>query len=232
MSSAAVAIIVASLNAAETIDLALDSLVRSVASAAPCVAEVVVIDGGSHDATLARVALRAGVRWMVQHAPGLAAARNEAVAATTAPLIAFCDADDAWTPTALQARLVALAERSTAWGVTGQVRFVDRGLAGGGQPVRRSVDSGHPGYTPGAMLVRRSAFAQIGPFDPSLRIGADADWILRAEQLLGPLVGLDSVVLEKGLRAGSLSTDVLRYRSEMLTIARRFLARQGRQQRQ
>jgi glycosyltransferase involved in cell wall biosynthesis len=222
--TAAVAIIVATLNAAETIDAALDSLARAVEAAAPYTAEVVVIDGGSHDVTLARVAQRPGVRSMLQQTPGLAAARNEAVAATTAPLLAFCDADDAWTPDALRVRLAALAQTPTAWGVTGRVRFVERMLAGEGQPVRRRAGSEHPGYTPGAMLVRRSAYEQVGPFDASLRIGADADWILRAEQLLGPIVALESIVLEKGLRAGSLSTDALAYRSEMLVIARRFLA--------
>ena len=69
-----------------------------------------------------------------------------------------------------------------------------------------------------------TTFARVGPFDQTLTIGADADWILRAERLLGPPVDVGATVLEKGLRAGSLSTDVENYRRELLIVARRFLA--------
>lgn len=226
MAGASVAIIVATLNAAATIDLALDGVERAVADAA-CVADVLVIDGGSDDGTYERVAMRRGVCWMLQQIPGLAAARNEAIAATSAPLIAFCDADDVWTEGALRMRLAALAAAPAAWGVSGRVRFVDRAGPSAGLPVRREAGTEHPGATPGAMLLRRSAFERVGPFDTGLRIGADADWILRAQQLLGEPLALDTVVLEKGLRPGSLSTDAAGYRREMLTIARRFLGRVG-----
>ena len=55
--------------------------------------EVVVVDDGSSDAT-ARVARDAGARVVSNATPlGPADARNAGVAATTAPLIAFTDAD-------------------------------------------------------------------------------------------------------------------------------------------
>ena len=85
--------------------------------------------------------------------------------------------------------------------------------------------------TPGALLVRRSAFARVGPFDTTLTVGADADWIVRAVRLLGPPVDVDAVVLDKGLRAGSLSTDVDTYRRELLTVARRLVADRQRRAR-
>lgn len=75
------------------------------------------------------------------------------------------------------------------------------------------------------MLIRREIFQSVGPFDESLRIGADGDWILRAAQAMGPPLIIPRIVLEKGLRPGSLSTDVAAYRTEMLLIARRFIQR-------
>jgi glycosyltransferase involved in cell wall biosynthesis len=214
-----VSILVPTLNAAKTIDIALHSIERAVEHAPDIEAEVLVIDGGSSDATCERVARRQGVRLLKQQSRGLAAARNEAIAATSAPLIAFCDADDAWTDPALHLRISALVENPSAWGITGGVRFVDRSTHGVAHSVRWRAGDVHPGATPGAMLLRRCAVMQIGPFDTELRIGSDADWILRAEQRLGSLVSVDAVVLEKGLRGDSLSTDVPTYRREMLTIA-------------
>jgi glycosyltransferase involved in cell wall biosynthesis len=236
-----VAIVVATRDAAATIAVALESIARAVADAVAhatraasgtgevITAEVVVVDGGSDDATATLVAALPRVRWLRQQGTGLAAARNQAVAATTAPLVAFCDADDAWTRDALRLRRDALARVPAAWGATGRVRFFDRAVAGGGgedvaAPPRRRAGSEHVGVTPGALLVRRDTFARVGPFDETLTIGADADWIVRAQRLLGPPIDVGAVVLEKGLRAGSLSTDVDTYRRELLTVARRLLA--------
>lgn len=220
-----VTVVVATIDAAATIGGALSSIVRAVAHAAPRTAEVIVIDGGSDDATAVVVAGFPQVRWLRQRGSGLAAARNQAVAAAAAPLVAFCDADDAWTPDALRLRFDALARVPGAWGATGRVRFVDRAVASdAGAPPRRRVGSEHAGVTPGALLVRRDTFTRVGLFDPTLTIGADADWILRAGRLLGSPVDVGATVLEKGLRAGSLSTDVENYRREMLIVARRFLA--------
>jgi len=223
--SDALAIIVPTLNAAATVDGALVSVERALAACGLAEVELLVIDGGSTDSTRERVALNPMARWIMQRSSGLAGARNEAIAATTAPLLAFCDADDAWTVDSLRLRFARLKETPSAWAVSGRVRFVDRQGAQGGGPVRRRAETEHPGVTPGAMLVRRSAVECVGPFDPALRIGADADWIVRALQLLGPLESVDEVVLEKGLRVGSLSTEVAAYRREMLTVARRFVNR-------
>jgi glycosyltransferase involved in cell wall biosynthesis len=258
-----VAVVVAARDATATIGAALDSIERAVAVAgAACTVEptteggvqVVVIDGGSDDTTRDLVAARPWVRWLRQEGTGLAAARDQGIAATSAPLVAFCDADDAWTPDALRLRLDALAREPAAWAATGRVRFVARapgpgadlgeepGAAAADAPTldaptldarrpRRRGGEEHAGMTPGALLVRRDTFARVGTFDPTLTIGADADWIVRAVQLLGQPVDVDAVVLEKGLRAGSLSTDVDTYRRELLTVARRLLTDQRRSRR-
>ena len=60
--------------------------------------EVVVVDGGSTDATLEVVAEFADVRVVHQTSDGLADARNLGVGATGGELVAFLDADDRWLP--------------------------------------------------------------------------------------------------------------------------------------
>ena len=86
-----------------------------------------------------------------------------------------------------------------------------------GQPV--------PGFTPGALLARREAFEKIGVFDESLAIGTDSDWFVRLQQSAYPVVQIEQVVLWKGARGTSLSSDVAAYRRELLTVARRFIER-------
>ncbi len=227
--AAGTTVVVVSLNAAATIGAALDSLIAARERLAAEHLEVIVVDGGSQDRTVELAASRRsglpGLRILQQTSRGLAAARNEGICAASSEFVGFCDADDAWTCDALPVRLEALRRDASAWGVTGQVSFVSVEAAAPGAPARRAAGSNHPGYTPGAILLRREAMERVGPFDESLRIGADGDWILRASQAMGPLLVLPETVLEKGVRPGSLSTDIEAYRREMLLIARRFIRR-------
>lgn len=106
-----VCVIIAAMDAAGTIGRAVAS-----ALAEPEVAEVVVIDDASRDATAA-AAMRAddgSGRLAVHRAPrnlGPAAARNLALARSRAPLVAVLDADDAVLP----GRFTALADPTGDW---------------------------------------------------------------------------------------------------------------------
>ncbi|MBL8530654.1 MAG: glycosyltransferase [Hyphomonadaceae bacterium] len=106
--NATVAVIIAAYNAEATLERAIDS-----ALAQPETAQVCVVDDGSRDGTLAvarAAALRdARVLALTQVNAGPAAARNAAIAATTAPWIAILDSDDYMLPGRL-ATLMAAAE--------------------------------------------------------------------------------------------------------------------------
>lgn len=222
MSDAApVSVIVAVLNAADYLATALDSVVRQ----CPSAREILVIDGGSTDGSAEIAASRPGVRVIRQTGRGLAAARNQAILASRCPLIAFCDADDRWSEDALAVRLRVLEQDRETLAVIGRVvlEALDGTAATAAQQTRigRTV----PGFTPGALLTRREVFELVGPFDERLSIGADTDWFVRLQQSPHPARCIDAVVLRKGARGNSLSTDVATYRRELLTVARRFIAR-------
>lgn len=218
-----VSVIIATLNAEATVERAVNSVI-SEARAANKGVEIIVAEGGSVDGTTKRLARYPNLRIFEQAKSGLAAARNEAISMARAPLVAFCDADDLWVDGSLSRRLQAMAEKPEAWGVSGRVRFEGVLSDSTGQPARRSPGEEHTGYTPGAIIVRRSVFDTIA-FDEALAIAADADWFIRAIWTLGEMFHIDDVVLTKGLRTGSLSTDVGTYRQEMLVTARRHLRR-------
>lgn len=202
----------------------LAAAIRSVYDQQPAAADIVVVDASEDDsATLA--AAFAGVRVISQLGRGLAAARNQGLSAVAGELIAFCDADDCWTAGALACRLDHLAHEPSCDAVIGHAeRVLFDGHAAMPQQLSQ-LGRVTPGYTPGALMVRRAVFEAVGLFDESLAIGADSDWFVRLAQSPLRLDVLPELVLQKGLRASSLSAEVPTYRRELLRVARRFVDR-------
>ena len=219
----AIGVVVAVRNGVDTLGAALDAILAQ--SHAP--SDVLVIDGASTDgsAELAASYADAGVRVVAQAGRGLGGARNEALRAIRGELVAFCDSDDRWPPASLAARVAHLASTATCDAVIGAVvaEALDADDVPAGQRERLGVPM--PGFTPGALLARRSAFDAVGPFDEEMRIGADSDWFVRLALSPMRLDRIDDVVLVKGVRRASLSVDVETYRRELLTVARAYITR-------
>lgn len=172
--------------------------------------EIIVVDDGSTDRSPDIAGTFADrIRYVRQPNQGPPSARNAGIALARGDLIAFLDADDIWHPdkTARQAaRFDARPELDYC--VTGiqniwmpevdaeRVRFLNH-------PRGRSV----PGYVSQTLMVRRSAFARLGTFDPAVKHADSADWFLRAR------------------RAGAISE----YLEDVLTFRRMHLTNRSRE---
>jgi glycosyltransferase involved in cell wall biosynthesis len=197
------------------------------AQAAPRL-EIVMVDGASSDGSREAAAAFPGVRMIDQAGLGLAAARNSGLAAARGDLIAFLDADDLWPAGSLAGRVAYLAQHPDCAGVSGQVvRFLQPGTRLPPAYAGDWLDQPVPGYTPGALLARRSVFEQAGPFDPNLTVGCDSDWFARAIDQSINLVIAPQITLHKRIHEGNLSAQIATYRRELLTVARRSLQRRG-----
>jgi glycosyltransferase involved in cell wall biosynthesis len=231
MTAPTVGVVVPTLNNAETVAAALRSAIFQ--SRPPD--RVVVVDGGSRDGTVAISQSCDGVSVVHQTGRGLGSARNEGVELLDTDLIAFCDGDDQWTPDSLSLRMSHLVAHPGCDAVTGQyVRHTPgsacltagpadgskQGLPGGPAP-----DMFRPALTPGGVLIRRESFGRVGPFATNLAIATDSDWLIRMRQMGLRLDIIDDLVLVKGQREASLSTDVATYRAELLSVARAFVGR-------
>lgn len=183
--------------------------------------ELIVVDDGSRDGTLAlaqRHAARdpARMRVLAQANAGPAEARNRGMAEARGEYVLFLDADDALMPDALErlrqdlrahgpvdflfgGHVVVRLDGSRRTLIPGPVR---------GEPLRDFQDflQGHGvGPTHGALLMRRELAARLG-YPPSIRNNEDV--VLFAQMLaLGRSRSLPAVLATKYRRAASLRHD-------------------------
>lgn len=166
--------------------------------------EIIVVDDGSKDGSVARVRNRfPAVRVLEQSNQGVAAARNNGIGLASGHWIAFVDADDIWLPGKLQAQFTAMAAAPacrmsyTAWEVwhcndpTPSAACLAELDAAAGDQARWAGASGwiYPQLLldcvvwTSTVLVERALLAETGGFDPTLRVGEDYDLWLRASRL-------------------------------------------------
>ncbi len=226
-----VSVITVAWNAAATIA----DTCRSVAAQDWPDIEHIIIDGASKDDTAAIVAAHArpGHVFVSEPDKGLYDAMNKAVARASGDIIGFLNADDFYCRTDA-VRLVAEAARADpdAAAVSGAVAIVavdDVTRLSRAYPstpfapwmLRLAHMPPHPGF-----YVCRAAMAAVGAFDPTIRIGADFDWMVRffAVQRLRARPIPETLVT---LREGGLSNQGLASRKAIAREALATLKRHG-----
>lgn len=219
METPGVTVVIPAFNAAHAVSEAIGS-VREQGIAL----QVVVVDDGSTDDTPAVVTALGDVTYIRQENRGPAAARNRGIAAAAAPLIAFLDADDVWTPGRLRL-LTALLDESPAAGMAlGTTAF--EALDAGG----RWVAFDAPRLIPhlGAALVRREVFEKHGRFDESLRASEDVDWILRVRDGGVPIAVTREVVQVHRRHGGNMTRGRDLRELQFMEVLKRSLDRRRR----
>jgi glycosyltransferase involved in cell wall biosynthesis len=150
--------------------------------------ETIVVDDGSRDRTV-EIAREAEVEKVLIHQTnrGIGAARNTGVAEASGEFLAFLDADDLWPADSLAARFTALSEAGAdaAFGLVEQFGET------------RAAEPPTLAYLPGTMLVTRSAFERVGPFDERVAVGEFIDWFARAQEAGLEVATTTSLVLRR-----------------------------------
>ena len=145
--------------------------------------EYLVVDGGSQDGTLERLAqLPGNVRVLAQHGRGIYAAMNEGITESGGEIIGIINAGDWYAEHALAKILQAFEDPLTDV-VYGDVRFVeeeDRATAGrimhgDHRLLWRRMSVPHP-----SVFVRRRCYERMGVFRTVYRVSGDYEWMLRA----------------------------------------------------
>ncbi len=203
-----VSVVMPAYNASAYIQQAIDSVL---AQDYPAV-ELIVVDDGSNDDTVARVqAYGDRVKLLTQANQGSAVARNQGLEAARGEYIAFLDSDDVWLPGKLTAQVAYLERhpdvdlvysRWQIWRPEADGHFVPP------ERVLGETDTGTSASDAGGdiplvaersgwlytlllfgsylhtitVMARRRLIEAVGPFDPDLKRGQDYDYWLRASR--------------------------------------------------
>jgi len=198
-----ISVVIPAWNAARYMDEVIDSVLSQ--SVAP--REIIVVNDGSTDDTSGCVRkFGSRITLIEQSNAGAAAARNRGVAEARGEAIALLDADDLMAPRRLELQGALLArDPDCAIALGKQLTFHSEAerLALGSAAV--NPQAVRAGFVPSAAMVRTSAFAVVGLFDPSLRIGDFLEWIRRAGSRGAPIRQMEEVVAYRRLHEDSLS---------------------------
>jgi len=183
--------------------------------------ECVVIDDGAPDDVAAAVAPFLSdprIRFVASDNRGVSAARNRAIAATTAPYLALLDGDDLLRPHYLE-RTVAVLERepearlatcnARIFGAVPRERSCVDAAQGRGDGVRGSLadvlDRSFNVYI--GSTFRRTDYDRIGGFDTRMAQSEDFDFWVRLLLLGGHAHYLDEILADYRIRPGSASAN-------------------------
>jgi len=166
--------------------------------------EVIVVDDGSTDRSAEVAAGYAGVRLVRTPNRGPSAARNTGFAAAEGGIVAYLDADDVLLPDSVAGRLRVLDEEPETGVVLGRMRLRREPGAPEVAAIPRRGKGAFEGVLASAALVRRSVAERV-PFDETMRLGEDLDWLFRLRDAGVGIRVLDREVLVHRLHDRNLS---------------------------
>ncbi len=227
-----VSVVMPAYNAAATICRALGSIMRQTVKPR----EVIVVDDGSTDGTLAAVTAMAGqmggvrLRLFHQANHGAGAARNRAVATATGTWLAFLDADDAWLPDKLARSLAETEPAGLVMSSHNLVGIDARGehpidsraryLANPADPYRTLFLRGF--ISSSTVLVRRDVVIEVGGFDAALRSAQDYElWLAILARIGKRFVTFEDRLLRYTLAPAGITSQIERKTHYSLAILRR-----------
>jgi glycosyltransferase involved in cell wall biosynthesis len=193
--------------------------------------ELIVVDDGSTDGTAeitAQIATHNGGRSLelvqvAHHGPS--AARNAGLKRSSGQYWTIFDADDVMPPERIE-RQVEHLERHPELGM---VLGLTEAFVTPGEPRpphwNPAWDEGPFQGCAGTMMAHREVFAAVGPYDESMPVAADFDWLVRARDLGVGAAHIDALALRYRIHPGTLSSDRIHVSGVMLGILRESLAR-------
>jgi glycosyltransferase involved in cell wall biosynthesis len=181
--------------------------------------EMIVVDDGSSDRT-AEIAAAHPIHLRRQPHQGEAAARNAGLAAARGEYWTIFDADDVMPPQRLARQVALLDARSELDMVLGLTEaFVSPGQQRPGH-YNPAWEAGPYAGHPGTMLARRAVLDVVGPYDETLRLGEDLEWLARARDAGMSAGHLDDLCLRYRVHRANLSADVRANQRATLSVLR------------
>jgi len=189
--------------------------------------EVVVVDDGSVDASGVIAQSFPDVRYIHQANQGVATARNNGLEAARGEFFAFLDQDDLWTPEKLKLQIAhLLSHPDLGYTLTQQQFFLDQGATIPAWFRKELLTEVHTGWVLGTLVVRRTAFENVGNFATGYSAASDGDWFFRAKAAEIPMAVVPELLLLKRIHGANESARAKEILSELRKVVKSSLDRQ------
>ena len=189
--------------------------------------EVIVVNDGSTDDTLAKLR-HYGNRITLYDQPngGLAHTLNRAIGYASGDFVAFIDADDLWVADKL-AQQWTFFEAHPDYDIcfSHVQQFISPDLPPDEQAAIALPDGPQPGLSKITMCARRTVFDRVGVFDTSLTVGDFVEWFSRAKYLGFRYYMLPEVLAYRRVHRSSLGAQRQHY-TDYARIVKAHLDRQ------
>ena len=230
-----IAVVMPVYNAAAT----LEATVNSVLAQSFGWFELIAVDDGSKDDSLARLRELASrdsrIKVIARANGGVSSARNLGVNAASAPLIAFLDADDLWHVDKLAQHVARHRAEPDLAASYARIAFIAEdaiGLDGAKTlsslcphtPRLMDVLGENPVCTSSNFVVRRDNFLASGGFDEQLSFAEDQEFAARLIARGDRLDGIDAVLTGYRFSPDGLSMDLDKMHAGWRRVAKRYLA--------
>jgi glycosyltransferase involved in cell wall biosynthesis len=207
----------------------LTEAIHSVLSQEVAYKEIIVVDDGSSDESLA-IAERFQplVRILKQKHKGAAAARNTGIEEASGTYLAFLDADDLWLPGHTALLLKALEENPGFGIAAGDVeQFISPECYDTCSHRLRAELKQMKGMHQGSMLFRRDCFGQVGLLNQNLKLAEFVDWLARAEHQGVKILHTGNLVYKRRLHDANQGILNREFMTDYTQVLRNKIKREG-----
>ena len=216
----------------------LPATIRSVCDQTFAGFEVIAIDDGSTDNSLAVLlglaAEDSRIRVISRRNGGVSSARNMGVEMASVPLVAFLDADDLWARDKLASHIALHRDEPELAASYARIAFIAEdaeGLEGAKtisslslQPPRLSDVLGeNPVCTASNLVIRRDWFLLMGGFDERLTFAEDQEFVARLVSHGGKVDGSDGVLTGYRFSPDGLSMDLAKMHAGWRILVDRYI---------
>lgn len=191
--------------------------------------EIIIVDDGSTDATVDRVASISDARIQFLRQPsnrGIAAARNRGLEVVSGDYVHFLDHDDLWSTDRIQT-LLSTIEAQPPDIISGWVEHFYCNSLSQDQRAQYQFPAPQAAALPGSIVIRRELLEQVGEFDSLLSSGEFIDYLSRAMTFKPIWVKIDHVLFLRRIHGRNHTLTDTTSDTSYIEVIRRHLARRG-----
>lgn len=229
MSTPLVSVILPVYNGARYLNETIDSVLAQTYPAL----ELIVVNDGSTDSSEDICKTYQNIRYVYQENQGVPFARNNGVSLAKGEFLCFIDQDDSWKPEKTDAQGKAFEEHpNLGYCLTRQEFYLTENVERPDWCPEDWLNRPVAGFSPSTLMIRKSLFEKMGPFDTSLPTGSDTEFFFLLKDADVPFTQLEEVFVRKRIHQDNQSKSRDALRRDIMETLRRSIHRQRAQTRE